>query len=129
MLIFHALAFDDIISGTSAVWYTPSGLNASLGSGDAFTLQAVARSVSGTAPVLTVQAENSADQVGWVATPAAEINAAPILSDVPIDAWRDGLTDLVLLGFLRFRISLGGVNPQCRLKLYVTCRARGGRPA
>jgi hypothetical protein len=127
MLIVHVLAFDDIISGTAVAWYTPSRLNASLGAADAFAVQAVTRFVSGTDPTLTVLAEHSADQLNWVATPTPEINAVPLVGDDTFDGARDGATDLALLGFLRFRISLGGVSPQCRLKLYVTGRVRAGR--
>lgn len=128
MRTVSALIFDDIIGTTTGPWYTPSQFNAVIGAADNFAIQACTTMVSGTTN-LTVQAEHSADSQYWftVGTPA-DIVVNSVFNDAEYVGWRDGLVPPHMAN-VRFKITLSGTNPQCRLKLYVTGRVRGGAAA
>lgn len=128
MLLDHALVFDDIISGTTSTWYSPSEMNARLGAADAFAVHACTTFVSGTGPTLTVQAEHSSDGESWIATPAPPEISTAIANDSSYWGSRDPY-NMNMMGLLRFKITLGGTNPQCRLKLYATGRIYGAAAA
>jgi hypothetical protein len=123
MRVYNLQVFDDTISGTSTTWYSNGDFNRSLGAADELALAAHVASVSGTSPTLTVQVEHCADGVSWRSTPSAEISAGALTNDVVLVGMRTTAT--VLLPFVRMKITLGGTTPACRLKLYVTGRARG----
>lgn len=116
------LAFDDVITGTAATWYTSADHNGPLGFADALEIHAVTTNVSGTSPALTCQVEHSANGRHWLnAQASAEIGAVAISNDASFL----GVVPLLnppLLTFVRIRISLSGTSPQCRLKLHVTGR-------
>jgi len=122
MRTFYVLAYDHILEGTTAT-YTDPRLNDLLGSVEQLRLFAVTRDTSGTSPTLTVQIEESADNVRWTSkTGTAEINAVA-LDVTPTTIARgsdDGATPSA--GQVRLAISLGGTSPRTLLRLWVTGR-------
>jgi hypothetical protein len=118
MRLFTVQAFDDIISGTGEVWHSPASLSDLLGSADAMVIHAVTTDVAGSAPTLTCRVETSANGKDWLflGFPAA-INAQTMANDKVLFGEYGYIS--YFLHFVRFRISLGGTNPRCRLKVYV----------
>lgn len=113
--------FDETISGTSTIWYTPASTYDALGRGDGFAFAAAVYSVTATT-TLTVQVEHSADGQNWINRSSAEINQSIAnASNTAIVATVDGALP-VLLHLVRLRVQLSGTNPQCRLKLTATTR-------
>ena len=125
MRIATIQVFDNIINGTGP-WYSGTQFNQLIGRSSWYAVQTYATSVGGTSPTLTIQSEISPDSVTWLATGNTEIGAQ-LINTTPVQAgqYRPGidLGGLGLAAFVRFKITMGGTNPQCRLKLYVTCRA------
>jgi hypothetical protein len=115
-----ALVFDETIVGTGTTWYTSEEFQPLLMQGDGFAVQACTKKVSGDSPTLTVQAEHSEDQEHWIETAAPQITGA-ISSNGSLGGIEHGIFQ-TLMSFLRFRIQLGGTDPRCTLKLYVTMR-------
>jgi hypothetical protein len=120
MRLANLLVFDDVIRGTGVTWYTASKFDELLGRGDGHAIQAVTTDVSGSARTLTVVSQHSTDGQHWAATGSSEIVAA---------SFDEGTSLVGSDGFfpaharkVRFAISLGGVGPWCRLKLWVTTR-------
>jgi hypothetical protein len=66
MRLFHELAWDGYING-SAVVYSRHGLEALLGTAEHLSLGGYAAAITGTNPTLTVQIEQSFDNVRWQA--------------------------------------------------------------
>lgn len=121
MLYFSTLVFDEIIVGTGTTWYTSAEFNAQLGSADMLALCAWVSYVSGNVPTLTCQAEHSPDGEHWApeaATPA--INAGIAGPDQVITASPHHQH----LALVRYAVTLNGMSPKCRLKLYVSGRTR-----
>jgi hypothetical protein len=114
-----ALVFDDVIVGTGTTWYTSDEFNDLLTRGDCFAAQLCTTKVSGSSPTITVVGEHSEDSEHWLAIGAGLTSA--ITEGEPLIMGADGFFP-VLLSRLRIRISLGGTNPRCHLKLYVTMR-------
>jgi hypothetical protein len=106
MRLANLLVFDDVIRGTGVTWYTASKFDELLGRGDGHAIQAVTTDASGSARTLTVVSQHSVDGQHWMAT-------SLVASDgfFPAHARK-----------VRFAISLGGTDPICRLKLWVTTR-------
>lgn len=123
MRILNLLVFDEIISGTTSTWYSREDLNRILGMAEAFAVQAYVTNVSGTFPALTVASQHSSDGQNWAATNATEINAI-LFVEGGTYAGTSGAF-LVPGAHLRFKITLGGTAPHCRLKLYFTGRGHG----
>lgn len=122
MRIANIQVFDNIITG-NGTWYSGTQFNRVIGQANYFAVQTYATSVSGGSPTLTVESEMSSDSVNWVATGNTEINAQAI-NTTPVQAGASPiLTGNGLAAFVRLKITMGGSTPQCRLKLYVTCRA------
>jgi hypothetical protein len=130
MRSYNLLVFDDLISGTVTTWYTGDEFVDRLGSTDSFAVGAVVTNLGGLPLTLTVQGEHSCDEQGWMATPLAEVPgvSVPTSGGLYWGSW--GAFSLMVLAKLRFRITLGGTNPSCRLKLFVTGRDvfAGGNP-
>jgi hypothetical protein len=76
--------------------------------------------VAGTTPTLTVEHEESADRVRWVAPePTPEINSVN-LSASAVEL-HPASTDVVpATGFGRLKISLGGGSPKARVTIWAT---------
>lgn len=122
MRILNALVFDDFISGTTATWLSRSDFNAAIGQADAFAVQAITADVQGVSPTIKVASEHSTDAQNWVSTGMTEI-AWSISNDQSLLGWNFFFTGTSgLAANIRFRISLGGTNPKCRLRLHVTGR-------
>ena len=122
MRVFHAKAFDDIVD-TGVSLYNDPTLNDVLGHAEEISITAVVYGISGTSPTLTVQLEESPDQIIWQNKQGtAEINAASIsLTAITTAAGRDpGSTPSS--GFVRLRVQLGGTSPRAHVKLWVTAR-------
>jgi hypothetical protein len=120
MRLANLLVFDDVIRGAGVTWYTASKFDALLGRGGVHAIQAVTTDVLGSARTLTVVSQHSVDGQHWMATGSSEIVAA---------SFDEGTSLVASDGFfptharkVRFAISLGGVGPWCRLKLWVTTR-------
>jgi len=126
MRLFHAQIYDENIEGTTALYTDPTH-NGLLGSVEKLSIFALTDTVTGTTPTLTVQIEESGDQVHWtnkVAT--AEINGTTLSTTVVTTAvGRDG-GNTPSAGFLRLRVSLGGTTPKAHVRLWVT--GRGEQP-
>jgi hypothetical protein len=123
MRIATLTLFDETISGTSTIWYTPASTYEALGRGDTFAVAAAVYNVTGT-PTLAVRVEHSADGQNWVNRVASgpEINQVITgASNTVFTAAVDGMLP-VLLSLVRLRVQLSGATPQCRLKLTATTR-------
>lgn len=117
MRALNLTLFDDLISGTSTSWTTPSGFDDELGKHDQIAVIAQVGDVSGTA-TLAVTIEHSADGQHWLSASGIPDIATAL---APQSAYY-GSRSAGLLGFVRLKVSLGGTAPACRLKLGVTCR-------
>lgn len=126
MRLFHAQLYDENLEGTTALYTDPSN-NALLGSVEKLTLFTIADTVSGTTPTLTVQIEESPDQVNWSnKAGTAEINAVALsTSQKTITVGRDN-GSVPSAGFLRLRVVLGGTTPKAHIRIWVT--GRGEQP-
>lgn len=124
MKLFNQTVFDENIASTATTWYTSAEHNDRLGLPDVLMIQAVATNVTGTTPTLTLQVEHCADGQNWInlkPTGGPEIAAAAI-NTTPVNYAYVSSVTTIPLSFVRFRISLGGTSPQCRLKVLVTGR-------
>lgn len=120
MRVFNLKVFDQIVSGTTDVWYSPEEHELALGGCRQYALQAVTTGVQGTSPHVVVLPMHSCDSENWITTGdtfdfgvVAE-NGAYAESSTFAPLW------LPLGVRLKFQISLTGVSPRCRLKLYCT---------
>ena len=121
MRLFNELIFDDDISGTGITWYSLTEYNPLLGSADALVIQAHTGSASGTSPTLTIRCQFSGDSLHWANAQAnPEINTTTLSANGKYLITKDGTTGGVLMGYVRYAISLGGTNPATRLKI-VAC--------
>lgn len=116
--------FDRWIGGSSGVWHTSPDLEGLLGQSDFYAIQASITNLEGVLPKLTVLSEHSSDGKHWAPTGTTEIDNVLMLPDAIIVG--ASASDVVLGARLRFRITLSGSNPRCRLKLFFTGRATGG---
>lgn len=112
--------FDDIISGTAGTWYTPAQHNETL-STDAFAVQACTSQVAATT-TLTVTMQTSGDGQNWTEF-SPDIGPTGVANDGSYWASRGPNAFASWFGLVRFKITLGGTNPACRLKLYFTGRS------
>jgi hypothetical protein len=115
---FNVQVFDEIITGTGTSWYTSTEFNEPLGSADLLTLQAITTLVAGTSPTLTIAAEHSADGANFVEYPSAVFGPTAIASEGTYDSLF-GYGE-PLLPRVRFKLTLGGTTPACRVRLWVT---------
>lgn len=122
MRLFHAKIYDENVEGTTALYTDPSH-NSLLGSVEKLSIFAITDTVSGTTPTLTVQIEESGDQVHWTnKAGTAEINGVTLSpTAITLAVGRDtGATPSS--GFLRLRVSLGTTSPKAHVRLWVTGR-------
>ena len=126
MRTFQALVFDDTLD-SSAPLYVDSSFNDELGSMEELSIFGVAVALSGTAPTLTVQVEESPNQIHWrnkTATP--EINAAPLSLTTFTNVQGRDAGGVPSSGFVRLRVAVGGTTPRVHVKLWVAVRAERG---
>jgi hypothetical protein len=117
--------FDEVISGTTATWYTPDRFNELLGQADGYAIQAVTTDISGSGN-LKVGPEFSSDGQDWIVVGTA----GPWDID---DAIGEGASLVGTEAFgtinaarLRFAIRFSGAgSPKARVRLYVTTRTSG----
>ena len=124
MRSFHVLAYDDVVAGTTAA-YTPPHLDDLLGAVESLSFMVSASQATGTSPTLTVQVEQSPDEIRWEnRNTTAEINASSLSGTADnIKTANDGdPAGTTRLPYARLRIQLGGTTPQARVKLWVTGR-------
>ena len=124
MRLFNLRVCNENIEGTGQV-YTASELNALLASVEALSLFAVADTVSGSSPTLTVQIEESDDQVHWKSKGAtAEINGVALSTAAKtIAVGRDDGT-IVSPGYLRLKVQLGGTSPKAHVRIWAAGRGQ-----
>jgi hypothetical protein len=117
---FNALVFDEVIVGATTV-FTSAALNDRLGMYDKLTLCAVADAISGTAPTLSCQIEQSSDQRNWLAkNGTAEIQSFTVNTTTMKVGGDTSSTGSI--GFVRINMTTGGTNPVIHVKLYVVAR-------
>lgn len=118
--------FDDFISGTGTTWYSGAEFNGKIGQADFFAVFALVQPpVSGTSPTITVASQHSTDGRNWITTGVTELSGVSIANNGIYSGSNAGhlaVNGNPLAPFVRLAVSLGGTSPQCRLKLYVTCR-------
>lgn len=117
MLRFNEEVFDEFITGTAATWYTAATDNGLAGSVDNYSLFALTTNVSGTTPTITIYADQSGDNQTWDLGAIAKISGA-MSSGLLLQSGRVSPVS----PFVRFRITLGGTDPECRLQLTITGR-------
>lgn len=118
---FTVNVFDENIAGTTPR-FTSSQYDDVLGSADTFELHAVTQGVSGTTTILTVDTQHSCNGLDWLNLDAGAINAVTAVNDGSFWFAHSGLLSPPL-SLVRFRITLSGAAPACRLKLMVCCRS------
>lgn len=126
MRLFHAQIYDENIEGTTALYTDPTH-NGLLGSVEKLSIFALTDTVTGTTPTMTVQIEESGDQVHWtnkIAT--AEINATSLSTTAVTTAVGRDAGGTPSAGFLRLRVVLGGASPKAHVRIWVT--GRGEQP-
>ncbi len=124
MRLFHILAFDNLIQGTTVI-YTDPLLARQLASADQTRMLVVADQVSGTTPAVTVQTEESGDGINWAnKLGTAEINGVTLAtSGTTVASGSDtGSTGSSVM--TRMRIQLSGSSPAARIRLWLTGRGR-----
>ena len=126
MRSYHALVFDEVIEGTTAVTSDPA-YNAQLAMTEKIELFAVADTVSGTTPTLTVQINESPDGVHWRnKNTTAEINAVSLSTSAnTLSVGLDSGTNLGS-GLNRLSVTLGGTSPKAHIRIWATGRGEVG---
>lgn len=123
---FNATIFEDFVVGatSSTPVYTAADLNKKLGWTDKLTIQVVADQVSGTSPTFSLQIEHSGDGRNWLpkVLSAPEINAVALSSASSSVFVTSDAGNIPSLGFVRFKIFLGGTSPVAHVKVHVTGR-------
>jgi hypothetical protein len=128
MKVFNQCVFDGYISGTAVV-YSDSQYNATLGNADQLSIGGYTAQVQGTNPTLTVQVEQSFDNFRWQnRNAAAEIATAALsgTAETNVQGQDGNPTARPTLAFVRLRIALGGTGTLAgQVRLWVTGRDRG----
>jgi len=125
MKVFNQCVFDGFVSGSTAVVYSDSQYNAVLGNADQLSIGGYTAQVTGTNPTLTVQVEQSFDNVRWQNRNAAAEVAGTTLSttaETPFSGHDGDPTTRPSLAFARLRIALGGATPAGQVRIWVTGR-------
>jgi hypothetical protein len=128
MKVFNQLVFEGYISGTTNV-FSDSQHNALLGTVDQLSVSGYTAQVTGTSPTLTVQVEQSFDNIRWQnRNGTAEIAAAALATgatETNVQGQDGNPTARPTLCFVRLRIALGGTTPTAQVRLWATGRDRG----
>lgn len=131
MKVFNQLVFEGYISGTTNV-FSDSQYNALLGTVDQLSVSGYTAQVTGTSPTLTVQVEQSFDNIRWqnrnVSPAPPEVNATALntgASETNFQGQDGNPTARPTLCFVRLRIALGGTTPTAQVRLWATGRDRG----
>ena len=127
MRIFNQLVFDGYVTGTAQNVYSDSQYYPLLGLADQLSVSGYTAQVTGTSPTLTVQVEQSFDNVRWQnRNSTAEVNAATLSTtgETNVQGQDGNPTARPTLAFARLRITLGGTSPNAQVRLWVTGRDR-----
>jgi hypothetical protein len=121
MRLFHILAFDSVVQGTTAIYTSPLFAR-QFATSDQNKVFVVADEVTGTSPTLTVQSEDG-DGVYWSNKyGTAEINGVSLsTTGTTVAKGADG-GGQPSAGWVRFKIQLGGTSPAARIRMWVTGR-------
>jgi hypothetical protein len=127
MRVFNQCVFDGYVSGTANV-YSDSKFNALLGVTDQLSLSGYTAQATGTTPTITVQVEQSFDNIRWQSrNTTAEISASALstgTTETNVQGFDGNPTARPTLAFGRLRIALGGTSPTAQVRLWVTGRDR-----
>lgn len=122
MRTFQAKVFDDIVD-TGITLYSDPTFNDVLGQAEEISIFAVIYGIQGGGETLTVQLEESPNQIHWRNKQGtAEINAVGFSSNVVLTFAGRDTGALPSSGFLRLRVELAGTVPRGHVKLWVTLR-------
>jgi hypothetical protein len=114
--------FDSVIKGTGRTWYTSDELTRLLGDVDTYAIQAVPTGTSTPSPTLTITPEESADNQSWYT------DDSPVIDQSIENGSSYSGSTVCTMARLRFKITLSGTAPECRLKLYFTGRSAAAAP-
>ena len=112
---FEPTYFDD------SAKYSDSSLNQVLGQADRVILHVVVLDSGGTYPTLSVHAEDSSDNLDWTEVGAPLVDAESVTTT---PALFRAVVPHPHAGFLRFRVEMGGTNPQSFLLVRATLKFR-----
>jgi len=122
MRTLQALVLDDFVSDNFPVLYSHPDFNDWLGAVEELSIFAVTDKISGASVTLTVQLEESPDQIHWrnkAATP--EIDSVSLGIFTEVFRGTDAGT-VPTAGFARLKVSLTGSSRNVRLRIWVTGR-------
>lgn len=124
---FQAKVFDDVVDASTPLYIDPS-FHDVLGIADGLSIHGVAVALSGTSPTLTVQIEESPNEINWrnkQGTPEINVAALSLTTFTNVQGRDPGSTPSAC--YLRLRIQVGGTSPRVLVKLWVT--GRGEQPS
>lgn len=129
MKIFNQCVFDGYVSGTANV-YSDAHHNTLLASTDQLSIGGYTAQMTATGtPTLTVQVEQSFDNVRWQSRNAtaeiAAVNLSTGTTETNVQGQDGSPTSRPTLAFVRLRIALAGTTPAGQVRLWVTGRDRG----
>lgn len=126
MRIFSQLVFEGYVSGTADV-YSDSAHDALLGMADQLSIGGYTAQCTGTTPTLTVQVEQSFDNVRWQnrnATPEINTTSLVTTGETTFQGQDGNPTARPTLAYARLRIRLGGTTPAAQVRIWATGRDR-----
>jgi hypothetical protein len=127
MRVFNQCVFDGYVSGTANV-YSDSKHNTVLGLTDQLSVGGYTAQVTGTSPTITVQVEQSFDNIRWQSrNSTAEIAAGALTTgtaETAVQGYDGNPMTRPTLAFARLRIALGGTSPTAQVRLWVIGRDR-----
>jgi hypothetical protein len=126
MRIFNQIVFDGYVNGTSEV-FSDSQYYPLLGLADQLSISGYTAQVTGTLPTLTVQVQQSFDNVRWQnRNGTAEINVQSLstVAETQVQGQDGGPTSRPTLAFARLRITMGGTAPNAQVRIWATGRDR-----
>ena len=120
MRLFHELVWDGYVSGSAPI-YSRCGLESRLATADQLSFAGYAAGMLGVLPTLTVQVEQSFDQMRWMNRNLnPEINALALSTSADTNfSGHDGNPAArPTAAFARLRIALGGTTPAGPLRIW-----------
>jgi hypothetical protein len=129
MLISNLVLFDGYVAGTGNV-YSRWEDNDELGRVDALTIGGYTAQATGTNPTITVQVEQSFDDVRWLnRNSTAEVSAATLSTsaETPFGGADGSRLTRPTLAYARIRITLGGTGSVgAYVRVWASGHDRGG---
>ena len=119
----EAFPFNETLEDTTAL-YTDDAFGDQLASSDELSIFAIGDTASGTSPTITVQIEESPDQIHWSnKATTAEINAIALSTTAITTRVARDNGSTPSNGFIRFRVQLGGTSPKAHIRIWATGRS------